>query len=224
MNVSELARKLKVTKEELFLGVKELNFDIEPSYDFFQRTEITATLVKLSPTAYWYADSNWWSNLTSQEQTETSQSLTSLIEKFETEIYPTLTRTFGSEWTPGIDKDTRITILIHTMKKGTGGYTDTSDEYPKVQIPESNEREMIYLNSQYINTDYIKSFLAHELVHLITFNQKSKPYNVSEDTWLNEARAEYAPTLLGYDGVYEGSNLQRRVRDFLDKPSDSLTE
>lgn len=28
MNVSELARKLKVTKEELFLGLKELNFDI----------------------------------------------------------------------------------------------------------------------------------------------------------------------------------------------------
>ena len=29
---------------------------------------------------------------------------------------------------------------------------------------------------------------------------------------------------MGYDEEYEGSNLQRRVKDFLDKPSDSLTE
>ncbi|PIS17315.1 MAG: hypothetical protein COT59_01275 [Candidatus Nealsonbacteria bacterium CG09_land_8_20_14_0_10_42_14] len=202
----------------------ELIFNIESSYDLTQRTELAATLIKLSPTAYWYADSAWWNGFTAQEQEEVSQSLTSLATEFEENIYPVLTRTFGSEWTPGIDKDTRITILVHPMKKVTGGYTDTSDEYLKVQIPESNEREMIYLNSQYINTDYIKSFLAHEFVHLITFNQKNKSYNISEDIWLNEARAEYAPTLLGYDGNYEGSNMERRVKDFLNKPSDSLTE
>lgn len=203
---------------------QNLNFNIESSYDLDQRTEITAVLIKLSPTAYWYADNAWWSSLNSEQQGEVEGSLISLTTEFEEKIHPVLTRTFGSEWTPGIDKDTRITILFHPMKKGTGGYTDTADEYPKVQIPESNEREMIYLNAQYINTAYIESFLAHEFVHLITFNQKNKPYNVLEDTWLNEARAEYAATLLGYDENYEGSNLQRRVKDFLDKPSDSLTE
>ncbi|GAH35118.1 unnamed protein product, partial [marine sediment metagenome] len=36
--------------------------------------------------------------------------------------------------------------------------------------------------------------------------------------------AEYAPTLLGYDDEYEGSNLQRRVKKFLAEPSDSITE
>ena len=203
---------------------QEINFNIESSYDFSQRTELTAILIKLSPTSYWYADNNWWKKLTSEQQEEINQSLISLTAEFEEKIYPTLTRTFGSEWSPGVDKDTRITVLIHPMTKGTGGYTDTSDEYPKAQIPESNEREMIYLNAQYINTDYAKSFLAHEFTHLITFNQKNKTYNVSEDVWLNEARAEYAPTLLGYDEEYEGSNLQRRVKDFLDKPVDSLTE
>ncbi len=203
---------------------QESDFNIEFSYDFAQRNELTATLIKLSPTGYWYADTNWWENLTLGQQIEVNQSLIPLTAEFEEKIYPTLTRTFGSEWNPGIDKDTRVTILLHPMKTGTGGYTDTSDEYPKVQIPESNEREMVYLNSQYINTGYMKSFLAHELVHLITFNQKNRPYGLSEDIWLNEARAEYAPTLLGYDLEYEGSNLQRRVKDFLDKPTDSLTE
>lgn len=159
-----------------------------------------------------------------EEQKITGESLDSLILEFEDDIYPILTRTFGLEWTPGIDKDTRITILIHPMKKESGGYINLANEYPKVQAPESNEREMIYLSSQYINTPDIKVFLAHEFVHLVTFNQKDKINNVSEDVWLNEARADFSSTLLGYDKKYEGSNLQGRVKDFLDRSSDSLTE
>ncbi|MFH1575619.1 MAG: peptidoglycan-binding domain-containing protein [Candidatus Nealsonbacteria bacterium] len=203
---------------------QETVFNIESSYDFSQRNTLTAAIIKISPTAYWYIDSDFWKALSQEEQSEINQSLISLTEEFETNIYPKLTRTFGSEWSPGIDKDIRITILMHQMTKTTGGYGDTADEYPKVQIPESNEREMIYLNTQHINTAYAKSFLAHEFIHLITFNQKNKKYGVYEDIWLNEARAEYAPTFLGYDDNYNGSNLQRRVKDFLDKPSDSLTE
>lgn len=199
-------------------------FNIEASYDLLQRNTLSANLIKISPTAYWYFDSQLWAELSGAQQAEINQSLDFLAEEFETNIYPKLTRVFGSEWSPGIDKDTRITILMHQMTKLTGGYGDTADEYPKIQIPDSNEREMLYLNTQYISTAYAKSFLAHELVHLITFNQKNKKYGVYEDIWLNEARAEYAPTFLGYDDNYEGSNLQRRVRDFLDKPSDSLTE
>ncbi len=61
-------------------------------------------------------------------------------------------------------------------------------------------------------------------MHLITFNQKNKIFGVEEETWLNEARADYASTILGYDSNYQGSNLQKRVNDFLQKPSDSLTE
>jgi len=203
---------------------QEVSFNIESSHDLSERTELSATLIKNSLTAYWYIDTIFWEELNSEQQAEIEQSLISLIEEFETNIYPALTRTFGFEWTPGIDKDTRITILIHPMRKGTGGYTDTSDEYPQAQIPESNEREMIYLNTQYINSSLVKSFLAHEFIHLITFNQKNKTYDVSEDVWLNEARAEYAVTFLGYDREYDGSNLERRVKDFLNKPADSLTE
>jgi len=205
------------------LGEKQ-TFNIESSYDLAKRSELSATMIKISPRVYWYIDDNWWENLADEGQTEVGQSLNSLIEEFETNIYLTLTRTFGSEWSPGIDKDTRITVLIHPMKKGTGGYNNTADEYPKAQIPESNEREMVYLNANYINTADAKVFLAHELVHLITFNQKNKTYGVSEDIWLNEARAEYSATLLGYNKDYSGSNLERRVKDFLEKPSDSLTE
>jgi hypothetical protein len=59
---------------------------------------------------------------------------------------------------------------------------------------------------------------------LITFNQKNRTFNVQEEVWLNEARADYSANILGYDDQYQGSNLQRRVQAFLEKPSDSLTE
>jgi hypothetical protein len=83
---------------------------------------------------------------------------------------------------------------------------------------------MIYLNSNYIRSSLAKGYLAHEFVHLITFNQKDKIQGITEETWLNEARAEYAPTLLDYDKNYEGSYLERRVKKFLESPLDSLTE
>ena len=47
---------------------------------------------------------------------------------------------------------------------------------------------------------------------------------VTEDVWLNELRAEYAPTLLGYDTPYQDSNLKRRVQNLAASPNDSLTE
>lgn len=197
---------------------QELTFNVESSYDFYGRNELAAKLTVISRTAYWYVDK------AVGEMPEINSALIALSQEFEEKIYPALTQIFGKEWNPGIDKDTRITILIHPMKQGRGGYFDSADEYPKVQIPDSNEKEIVYLNSQYVTGHNAKSFLAHELMHLITFNQKDKMNNVSEDIWLNEARSEYASTLLGYDNDYKESNLQRRVKDFLNKPFDSLTE
>lgn len=199
-------------------GSGQETFDIEPSFDAQGRSETSATLIKTSRTVYWYLDSGVL------ETAEIDNALNSLSQEFEENIYPTLTKVFGMEWSPGIDKDTRITILLHPMKEKKGGYFRSADEYPKIQIPNSNEKEMLYLNSQYLAAVNAKSLLAHEFMHLITFNQKDKKYGVSEDVWLNEGRAEYAPTLLGYDKDYEGSNLQRRVKDFLNQPSNSLTE
>jgi len=202
------------------VGQKE-TFYIEPAYDSSGREELTAVLVKITPELYFYTDENWW-NFTPQN--EVYQTLSNLGEEFGDKIYPVLTSTFGSEWKPGIDKDSRVTILIHPMIKEAGGYFNPKDEYPKLQFTNSNEREMLYLNSEYIRTTYAKSFLAHEFVHLITFNQKERRYGVEEQVWLNEARADYAPTLIGYDDIYEGSNLERRVKIFLEGHSDSLTE
>ncbi len=197
------------------------NFFIDPVYDLNNREELNAVLVKTTPQLYFYADESWWNF---SPQNEISQILTSLGEEFEKKIYPDLTSAFGTEWIPGIDRDLKITILIHPMRKDVSGYFSPKDEYSKLQVVNSNEREIIYLSSDHIKSSLAKSFLAHEFVHLTTFNQKEKIYGVEEETWLNEARAEYASTLLGYDDIYEGSNLQKRVQIFSDDSFDSITE
>jgi len=200
------------------------NFYVDPGFDLSKREEISATLQMVGFNLYFYTDDDWWGGLDFQEKSKIAQSLQELNSEFYFKIYPILTSTFGYEWSPGIDIETRLTILIHPMRKEAGGYFNNGDEYPKIQNPKSNQREMVYLNADYVTSPLIKSFLAHEFTHLITFNQKEKIRGVEEEIWLNEARAEYAPTLVGYDLEYGGSNLERRVKTFLENPSDPITE
>ena len=200
------------------------NFFVEQSYDLHGRTNVEGLLIRATNQLYFYVEKNWWESRSSQEQNSARIALFDLGQEFQNHIYPVLTGTFGLEPKPGIDRDERITVLIHEMGEEAGGYFRTGDAYEKAISPGSNEREMLYLNSRHIAKSEAKSFLAHEFIHLITINQKDFLRRVTEEVWLNEARAEYAPTLLGYDDTYKGSNLERRVRDFLAKPSDSLTE
>jgi len=199
-------------------------FNIESGYDLTSREEAIATLKKIGNNAYFYADNSWWLSLSFAEQSQAMVVIDSLSQEFDANIYPTLIQNFGDVWKPGIDRDIKITVLLHPMKGEAGGYFNSGDEYQKIQNTRSNEREMIYLNAKYLGASQIKSFLAHELVHLITFNQKEKIRGVSEEVWLNEARAEYASTLLGYDKDYQGSNLEERVKQFIGSSSNPLTE
>jgi len=203
---------------------ESVSFNIDPNYDISGRTELVATLVKTSPKLYFFIDKSWWESQNNYQQSELLNHFEILTQEFEQKIYPNLTTAFGSEWKPGIDGDERTTVLFHPMKEGVGGYFRSLDEYLKLQSPESNEREMIYVTTSQIDDNQLRIFLAHEFTHLITFNQKERTFGVSEETWLNEARAEYSATLLGYDDVYERSNLQRRVKTFLEEPGDPLTE
>ncbi len=213
---------LPATIQATVVGQK-VNFNIDSSYDLSGRKELTATLIKIANQLYFYADENWWEKLEESKKREIDEKIYLLANEFEYKIYPTLTKTFGFEPKPGIDKDERITILIHPMRQDAGGYSNSGDLYSRYEYSRSNEREMIYLNSQHIEKSQAKVFLAHEFVHLITFNQKNLLRGTSEETWLNEARADYTSTFLGYDQDYKGSNLESRVKSFLENPNVSLT-
>jgi len=205
------------------LGEK-VSFFVEESYDLEGRSQLSATLRKISNQLYFYLDDQWWEGLTESEKNQVNQALDFLALEFEGKIYPTLTGIFGTEWKPGIDNDLKITLLFHPLPEEAGGYFRTADEYSRSEFQDSNQREMLYLNAKLLGTQRLKSYLAHEFMHLITFNQKEKTYQVSDEVWLNELRAEYVSTLLGYDSPYSGSNLEHRVSQFLEKPYDPLTE
>jgi len=201
-----------------------VNFNVDKGFDASGRTQITSTLVKVGTKLYFYVEKPWWDQQTQAKQAAILTDLDNLSSEFDNNIYPTLTSTFGSEWNPGIDKDPRITVLLESMNSMEGGYFREADEYDKLQLPNSNMREMLYLSVANIDDPNVKIILGHEFTHLITFNQKNKIFGVEEDTWLNEARADYSSTILGYDSTYNGSNLQQRVNDFIENPSDSITD
>ena len=201
-----------------------LDFNVDSDYDYKGRSEITAFLNKIGEHAYFFVEDNYYNSLSADNKKIFSDSIKALSDEFDNVIYPQLTALYGYEWKPGIDNDDRITVLLSKFNTNSGGYFYSGDEYPVAQVMNSNEREMIYFNVDYVSDPLAKSYLAHEFMHLINFNQKERSYGVEEDVWLNEGRAEMASTLLGYDDVYNNSALQKRVKTFLQNPSDSLTE
>ena len=212
-----------ISANSLALG-QETNFFIDSGYDVSAREKISAGLQRIGGKAYFYVETKWWNSLDYSAKETMRKQLRELDFEFSNRIYPRLTSAFGKEWSPGIDNDEMITILIHEMKDGVAGYFNEANEHLKIEYPQSNEREMVYLSAASLPSSLAKSFLAHEFIHLITFNQKNKIRKVEEDVWLNEARAEYAPTLVGYDDDFTKSNLKARTDIFLSYPFDSLTE
>lgn len=202
---------------------QRVDFNVEPSYSITGEIKVSASLKKISSKLYFYFDDNWWSTLKQEEIEEIDKILTGLSSEFDSNIYPKTTSLFGSEWIPGIDKDSRITILFYPMKENSRGYFRNIDGYEKIVAPGSNQREMLYLNTNTIKSSFLYEFLAHEFVHLIEFNQKERVYGVNDDVWLSEARAEYIITHLGYNNKKD-NYLNQRINDFLSKPNDSLIE
>ena len=129
-----------------------------------------------------------------------------IVKTFDEKIYPTNTSTFGSEWKPGVDGDERITLLFLDIKDGyqkdgpnkgyVAGYFYPGDEYSKEKNPQSNEREMLYLDidpADPTKESYL-GVVAHEFQHMIHWNNDPK-----EHTWVNESMSQLATFLNGFD-------------------------
>lgn len=115
---------------------------------------------------------------------------------FEKRIYPTTHQYFGTEASPGIDGDRRLTILNGRIPD-VGGYFSSADTYPTVVNPYSNQHEMFYINidGYPIGTAGYEGTLAHEFQHMIHAN-----YDRSETSWINEGLSELSARLNGYGG------------------------
>ncbi len=74
------------------------------------------------------------------------QALARSAQTFQDRIYPTDRRIFGEEWSPGIDADPRINVIVARIPGAAAGYFSSADEFPRWVNEFSAEREMIYMN------------------------------------------------------------------------------
>ncbi len=182
------------------------NFDVNKDLDAQGRASVSADVEVAGERANFFVEKDYRDKLPAPEILRLNSIVSNLSSEFSNNIYPKLRAVFGEEQSGG-----KITVLLHNMKGGVGGYVRDADK--------------IYVNiEEILNSDLGASYIAHEFQHLITFNQKTILRGLEEEKWLNEARSEYAPTVLGYNKQFSGSYLKKRVSEFLAHPSDALRD
>ena len=219
-----LARQFEgLTDEELTAQISEgTDYQINDRVEFIIKKNLGGTtpdfqalparLRHISENAYWWTSVN--------VTFATDEEIVAAAENFEEEVHPINRLIFGKEWSPGIDEDTRIHILM-VQEDGWGntfGYFSNIHEYPKSIEPASNEKEMFFVNLGPVALDSVgfAGELSHELHHLIHWNQDH-----NEDLWVQEAISELAKFLVGAGpSTARGSN---NAELFAEDPTIQLT-
>jgi immune inhibitor A len=168
------------------------------TYDFAAKkpTKITAALRIITDHAKWWVQSDVQFDL---EQLRLSSTT------FETRVYPTNRRLYGEEWTPGIDSDPHINILLARIPGAAAGYFNSSDELPLWVNEFSSEREMVYINSLAARpgTSYFSSVVAHEFCHMIQYGKRKR-----SQVWFNEGQAQLCELANGFPVSHAQTFLQ----------------
>ena len=123
--------------------------------------------------------------------------LQAVVDEFETEIYPTNRAFFGSEWSPGVDGDEHLYILMAGgLGSSVAAYYGSTDEYSPQAHEYSNAHEMFYMNADYTDLAdrYTAATLAHEFQHMIHWSR-----DANEEGWMNEGLSELAAHLNGFE-------------------------
>ncbi len=145
--------------------------------------------------------------------------LKALAEAFETKIYPTNREFFGSEWTPGVDGDPHIYILLaRGLGDSIAGYFSSADAYHPLVHEYSNAHEMFVLSADNValGEEFTYGVLAHEFQHMIHWY-----LDRNETSWLNEGFSEMAAFLNGYNvGGFDWAYISDPDLQLNDWPND----
>ena len=139
--------------------------------------------------------------------------LKAAADRFETKTYPTDREFFGSEWTPGVDSDVHLSLLISDkLGQNVAGYYSSMDEYSRLVHKYSNEMEMFYISAENgeLGTPFFDCVLAHEFQHMIHWYHHQNQAN-----WINEGLSELACQI---NDLETGGNMY----SFADKPDTQL--
>jgi immune inhibitor A len=138
----------------------------------------------------------WWAaNDTSVDM----NGLRTTATNFETKIYPTNRRLYGTEWSPGIDADPRINVVLARLPGSAGGYFNGADEEPAWVNELSSERETLILNllAARLGSPGLDAIMAHEFCHMIQFNTRRR-----SAVWFNEGHAELCLQANGFTSPF----------------------
>ena len=184
------------------------------TYDFDAKknTKVTATLRIVTEHSKWWIENG---------VTVDAAALQTTAATFETKIYPADRAAYGSEWSPGIDDEPRIDVLIARIPGRAAGYFSSSDELPAWINEYSAEREMIYVNalSARLASDGFYSVLAHEFCHMIQFNKRKRSV-----VWFTEGHAQLCERFAGPPGGFDQLFLRQpdtQLNDWSDLDKDA---
>ena len=153
--------------------------------------QVAAALVYGTAHAYWFVE---------EGLEQDGRSLHNTAERFEEQIYPSNQRFFGQEWSPGVDSDPHLVILLSgDLGGGVSAYQNSLDEYTRPVFPFSNQMEMITVSAEGAELDdpAFDCTLAHEFQHVIQW-----AVDGDETTWLNEVLGLLACPLNGLEADY----------------------
>jgi hypothetical protein len=145
-----------------------------------------------------------------------------VVATFDRTIHPAASRVLGP--VRDIDGDGRLTILITgwLARLGEGrlavdGFFRGADLDAAVEPPLGNRCDMVYLSAGLAAGPRLRTVLAHEYAHALTFSRKSAASEgriVEEEGWLDEGISHLAEDWFGFSR----SNLDDRVEAFLEAP------
>ena len=168
------------------------------TYDFSAKKNlhITATLRIVTDHAKWWVQDDITVDITALRQNANA---------FEIQIYPTDRNLYGSEWSPGIDGDPRISIMVARIPGAAAGYFNSSDELPLWVNEFSAQREMVYINSlaARAGTTYLSDILSHEFCHMIEYGRMKR-----SSIWFNEGHAQLCEQANGFGAPHAQSFLR----------------
>ncbi len=151
--------------------------------------------------------------------------LKDVVSTFDDAVFPVAAKTIGQA--RDVDGDGRFTVFMSSWltrlaggRHAVDGYVRGADLDLSLAAPYSNHGDMMYLSTAMTAGPHLRTVIAHEYTHAVTFSAKalagppSRSTGLEEEGWLDEAIAHLVEDQHGFSR----SNLDYRVSAFLSRP------
>lgn len=148
-----------------------------------------------------------------------------VVSTFDRRVFPVAAKTYGQ--VRDVDGDGRFTVLLSSWlsrlasgKHSVDGFVRGADLDLELGAPFSNHCDMMYLNAAMEPGPHLRTVIAHEYTHAVTYTRKSfngpagERFGLDEEGWLDEALAHLGEDL----HHFSRSNLDYRISAYLSRP------